>query len=335
MNAVRRFSCTDAPLQIHGLFAGSLPDHFFRLPPALDSVLPEPLVDRARHPAGGRIRFRTDAPEITVRMALDTLTVDWAIAMCGSAAMVAAVGMGKSLRYAGLVCPKQYDEMTPSLTLRKEPKMEDVTLFLPRNERLHAVTIEVPDGARVEAPTPYAVPEPIVFYGSSITEGGCASRVTNAYPALLSKWLNADTLNLGFSGAAKGELPLAEYIAGLKMSAFVYDYDHNAPTPGDLAATHGPFFRKIRQRQPGLPILILSRPDFDSNPADSAARRDIVRRTAENAAAAGDAHTFFVDGQTFFGPADRADCTVDQCHPNDLGFYRMAEAIYPILKKAL
>ena len=93
-----------------------------------------------------------------------------------------------------------------------------------------------------KSPTPYVVEKPIVFYGSSITEGGCASRVTNAYPALLSKWLNADYINLGFSGSAKGEIPVAEFIAEQSMSAFVYDYDHNAPNPEHLAATHEAFF---------------------------------------------------------------------------------------------
>ncbi len=332
---MRQLTCADAPVQVYGLLWESLPDHFYRLPPSLDSVLPQKLSDRGKSAAGGRIRFRTDAAEVTIRMELETLTVDWAIALCGSAGAVAAVGTGESMRYAGLVSPKQYNETSPVLTLHKEPVMEDVTLFLPRNERLRSVTFEVADDARVEPPTPYRVQKPIVFYGSSITEGGCASRVTNAYTALLGKWLDADTVNLGFSGAAKGELPVAEFIAGLSMSAFVYDYDHNAPSPEHLAATHEPFFKVIRAAHPTLPILILSKPDFDSHPADAEARRNAIRRTYQNAVSAGDAHVFWLDGESFFGVSDRAECTVDGCHPNDLGFMRMAQAVYPVLKAAL
>ena len=332
---MQQFTCADAPVHAYGLLTEALPDHFYRLPPALASVLPEKLVSRGQSPAGGRIRFRTDASEITIRITLETLTVDWAIALCGSAGAVAAVGTSEAMRYAGLVSPRQYDETSPTLLLQKEPVMEDVTLFLPRNERVRSVVFSVADNARVGAPTPYRVAKPIVFYGSSITEGGCASRVTNAYPALLGKWLDADTVNLGFSGAAKGELPLAKFIAGLTMSAFVYDYDHNAPSPAHLAETHEPFFQVIRQQNPDLPILILSKPDFDSHPADATARRAIIRQTWQNAVDAGDAHTFFIDGQTLFGTADRAECTVDGCHPNDLGFMRMAKTIYPVLRAIL
>ncbi len=281
------------------------------------------------------MRFRTDAAEVTAHMELDTLTVDFAIPLCGSAGAVAALGTGADMRYAGLLCPRQYDQRLVSLTFVKAPVMEDVTLFLPRNEVVRSVWFTLPDGAKVEAPTPYAVERPIVFYGSSITEGGCASRVTNAYPALVSKWLNADYINLGFSGLAKGELPVAQFIARHEMSAFVYDYDHNAPNPAHLMATHEPFFKVIRNAHPKLPILIQTKPDPDTNPADAAARREIIRATFLRAQAAGDEHVRFIDGQTFFGQTGRADCTVDGCHPNDLGFMRMAETVYPVLKEML
>lgn len=330
---MQRITCADAPIRVYGLLQESLPECFHRLPQQL--ALPQELLSRARTPAGGRVRFRTDAPQVTAHMELDTLTVDFAIPLCGSAGAVAAVGTGAGMRYAGLLCPRKYDERSVSLTFAKDPVMEDVTLFLPRNEAVRSVWFTLPDGAKVEPPTPYAVEKPIVFYGSSITEGGCASRVTNAYPALLSKWLNADFINLGFSGLAKGELPVARFIAGHAMSAFVYDYDHNAPSPAHLAATHEPFFRVIRDAHPTLPILILTKPDSDANPADAAARREVIRGTFLRAQAAGDRHVAFLDGHAFFGASDRADCAVDNCHPNDLGFMRMAETVYPVLKEML
>ncbi len=332
---MKRLTCADAPIQTFGLLRTLLPQHFYRLPPSLDNELPEKLAVRGKSPVGGRVRFRTDAAEVTVRMELETLTVDWAIALCGSAGAVAAVGTGRDMRYAGPVSPRSYDQKSLVFSFKKTASMEDVTVFLPRNEILRSVEIEVDDHAKVEAPTPYSIGKPIVFYGSSITEGGCSSRVTNAYPALLSKWLFSDYINLGFSGAARGEPAMARYIAGLEMSAFVYDYDHNAPSADHLRDTHEPFFRIIRKMNPDLPILILSKPDFDSSPADASARRDIIRKTYLHAVEAGDKHVVFLDGQTFFGEADRPECTVDGCHPNDLGFMRMAEVIYPYLKHVL
>ena len=100
-------------------------------------------------------------------------------------------------------------------------------------------------------------------------------------------------------------------------------------------ATHEPFFRIIREAQPSLPIVLLSRPNFDADPADGARRREVVRRTYELARAAGDKRVWFIDGQELFGTELRDACTVDGCHPNDLGFYRMYRRIRPVLEEAL
>ena len=89
--------------------------------------------------------------------------------------------------------------------------------------------IGIKEGSRTETPDKYINKKPVVFYGSSITQGGCASRPGNIYQNFLSRALNVDYLCLGFSGNAKGEKEIAEYMAKLHMCAFVSDYDHNAP----------------------------------------------------------------------------------------------------------
>ena len=124
------------------------------------------------------------------------------------------------------------------------------------------------------------------------------------------------------------------------MSLFVYDYDHNAFNAEHLAQTHEPFFRIIREAQPDLPVLMLSKPDFDGNYTAasrevSARRRDIIRATWEHALDAGDSLVWFLDGETLFGTEDRDSCTADACHPNDLGFARMAQAVIPVVKEIL
>jgi len=124
------------------------------------------------------------------------------------------------------------------------------------------------------------------------------------------------------------------------MSAFVLDYDHNAPTPEHLQNTHYPFYKAVREQQPELPILMMSKPDFDSDYTEAAMeenriRRDIVKATYEKALSEGDKKVWFLDGQTLFGDTDRDSCTADGCHPNDLGFYRMAERVLPYLREML
>ncbi|HBQ64448.1 MAG TPA: hypothetical protein DD727_05925 [Clostridiales bacterium] len=142
-------------------------------------------------------------------------------------------------------------------------------------------------------------------------------------------------VNLGFGGGARGEPEVAELISSLAMSAFIMDYDHNAPDAEFLNKTHEPFFNIIRKAHPSLPVIIISRPDFDDDPCAAAARREVIRVTYRNALNAGDRHVSLINGQELFGETDRDACTVDTCHPNDLGFMRMAERIFPVVKQAL
>ena len=183
-------------------------------------------------------------------------------------------------------------------------------------------------------PEPYATEFPVVYYGSSITQGASASKPSGAYQNLLSLFLNIDHINLGFSGNAKGEQSMADYIASLKMSAFVMDYDYNAPTPEHLKETHEPFFKTIREAHPNLPILILSRPKYYPND-EELLRRDIVRQTYENALSNGDKNVYFIEGNTLMSDEIKDLGTVDGTHPTDLGFFSMAKRIEPMLKEML
>jgi hypothetical protein len=150
---------------------------------------------------------------------------------------------------------------------------------------------------------------------------------------MLCRAVDAPQVNLGFSGCGRGEPAVAEAIAGLDLAVFVLDYDHNAPTVAHLESTHAPFFNIVRSGNPSLPIILMSRCDFHGSPAD-VERRDAIRRTYASAVAAGDTRVWFVDGETLFGTEDREACTVDGCHPNDLGFYRMFRTVLPVLEKA-
>ena len=174
--------------------------------------------------------------------------------------------------------------------------------------------------------------KPIVFYGSSITQGGVASRPGNAYTAIASRRLCCDHINLGFSGSAKGESEIAEYIAGLDMKAFVYDYDHNAPNSEHLRLTHEKLYRRIRESHSDIPYIMISKPTGYEH---DRVRRAIIMDTYRNAVNDGDENVYFLDGATLFVGDEREACTVDGCHPNDLGFYRFAKALEPILKACL
>jgi len=329
------YSCTDTPIRLCGLCVNGADGNFWRMPADVVDTINDGVKGLGRRSTGGRVRFRTNSKAVSVKVTLKTLSVDPCIPLPGSAGADVFLGTGLTARYVCVIAPRNYNDLTNEKTFNKAGDFEQVTINLPRNEQVAAVVIGLDDGAELTAPLPYAFEKPIVYYGSSITEGGCATRPGNAYTALLSRWLDADYYNWGFSGNARGETAMARFIAGREMALFVYDYDHNAPSVEHLSETHRPFFNIIRQAQPELPILMVSKPDFDSCPEDNAKRRAIIAGTYESAVAAGDRNVWFVDGETLFGKFDRSNCTIDGCHPNDLGFMRMAETLYPLARRIL
>ena len=210
--------------------------------------------------------------------------------------------------------------------------MEDITVFLPRNETITYFELSIDDKYNVEEPTPYINKKPVIFYGSSFVEGGCPTRVGCKYVSMLSNRMNIDILNYGFSGNARGNLDIAEYIFDKNPCVFVFDYDHNAPDTELLRNTHEPFFKKIRKAFPNVPIIIMSMPDFGFY-TDTDERKSIIKSTYENAVNSGDKLISFIDGSEYFPKEVLYDCTVDATHPNDMGFHYMALRIQKELEK--
>lgn len=283
---------------------------------------------------GARMCFRTDSEKFRIKIELETLSFDLGMSIFACQSAHVLIGERKNARFAGLVFPENYEQKSFEGEFTKSREMEDVTVFLPTAELISDVWIEIEDGARIEAPTPYKYSKPMLYYGSSITEGAHATRPSNAYTALVSSHLDIDYYNFGFSGSAKGHLDFAEYICKQDISIFVLDYDHNAPDTKYLEKTHESFFKYIRERKPELPIIITTSPDFDYA-EDKALRREIIRKTYTNAVNSADKNVYFVDGETFFGTVDRHSCTSDTTHPNDLGHYRMAQVLEPVIKGVL
>ena len=330
---MKTFICTPErqnPMRVFGLLPYYDGEGFSKCHRAILEQIPR-IAGLGARSCGGRICFRTNTKKLVLRMTLAHVCYDIGISTYGCSSADVYIGMRPNAKFVGLLNPpgdkREQSDVTAERIFYLNGDWQDVTIVLPRNETVTAFAVEIDDDAEIAEPTPYRNTRPVVFYGSSITEGGCATRVGCNYVSLLSNRLNIDVINYGFSGNARGDLRFAEYILKSNPSIFVYDYDHNAPSPAELAATHEPFFRLIREARPDLPIIMMTRPDFGCD--DAAERRPIVRRTYENALAAGDRLVRFIDGGTFFPPALVRDCSTDCCHPNDMGFHYMAEAVAP------
>ena len=309
--------------------------YYHRMPLGVAGAASEDVVSMCRQTAGGRVRFVTDSPFVAVHADL------WHNLQYPNLNLISTAGFGvfagreqAAEEFAGMCvapvgAPEQRDYLTPL-----PEGMRRVTVYMPLYGGVKTLYIGVRRGSLVKEAPKYRVDKPAVFYGSSITQGGCASCPGNSYQGMISRSLDMDYVNLGFSGCGRGEQCVAEYIAGLDMSAFVLDYDHNAPTPEHLRATHYPFFETVRRSHPELPVIMVSRPVLRPS-AEERERIAIIRESCCRAAGGGDKHVYFVDGSCFMrGYA--ADCwSVDGCHPNDLGFAQMAQVLENVLRQAL
>lgn len=330
----------EPPMQIQGLIPNA-EKTFCRLPPGLGETISKSVAELAWSTAGAVVRFKTDAPSLCVAGALRDNGLMFHMSVCGqSGCELYEERDDGTFRQVSIVHPnvrQNFAGIDPFFQAEIATNGEGTRgyiLYLPLYNGLRKLLIGLPAGAAVESPRKQTVEKPVTFYGSSITQGGCVPKAGTCYTSILGRRLDAATYNLGFSGAARGEDAIADYLASVDMSAFVLDYDHNTPTPEELMATHERLFRTVRRAQPNLPIVMLSRPDVDGDP-NADARRAVVRRTWENAKATGDEKVWFVDGATLFGKTDRDLCTVDGCHPNALGSLRMADAVEPFLREAL
>lgn len=330
---MNEYSFRQEPFRLFGVPNFEKTGKLERVPQKLREELPS-LSFLGRRCPGARVCFRTDSTKVKVKLVFETLSIDVGMSIYSCQSAYVFVGPRPTARYAGLVRPANYETKVAENTFSKSSEVEDVTIYLPRNEILSDIVIGLDDGCQLLPPTPYKHSVPILYYGSSITEGGCCSKASNAYNALISRWLDVDYYNFGFSGNARGELAMADYINTIDMSIFVMDYDHNAPTVQHLRDTHEPFFKRIREKNPDLPVVFMSRPVYYAN-EDNIARREVIFRTYQNALAEGDQNVYFVDGFTFFPEEERFACANDNVHPNDLGFYRMAQKICPVIDHIL
>ena len=322
------------PFKVYGLLRTNLGDTqtvvWSRMPDEVAKDISIHVHNISKQTTGGRIRFKTDSPYIALnvknlpRPPMPQLT------------LVAQVGFDLYIDneyYNSYIPPSNITVGYESVVDFPSSEMREITLNFPLYYGVEDVFVGIKEGSKLEAASDYLDMPPIVYYGSSITQGGCANRPGNTYEAIIARETNVDFVALGFGGGAKGEPLMAEYVAGLDMSLFVLDYDHNAPTPEYLDETHENFFKIVRKAHPELPIIMISRPVYYPKP-DELVRRDIVKKTYENALANGDKNVYFIDGTTLLEEC-RNNGTVDGIHPTDYGFACMARKICPVIKEIL
>jgi lysophospholipase L1-like esterase len=310
---------------------------FWRLPANSKDAFPKEVWNLSLDSTGGRIRFRTDSSTVALRL-------EWPHPS-GMRNMHSFGQSGVDLyvrnTYRGTAVPDKDaapGKVYEHVYFKDQPRlMRDITIYLALYSPVKVLEIGLDKNTALEFATPFAVPAPVVFYGTSITQGGCASRPGMSYQAILGRRLNINHINLGFSGNGKGETAVARAVAEIDAAAFVLDFAQNNGDVDSLAQVYDPFIGILRDRHPDTPIVAIT-PIYAASEATGSQRneqmRALIRKVVSRRIAAGDSHLQLVEGTDLLGPS-RGDGLVDGTHPNDLGFQWMAEGLAERLRKVM
>jgi len=318
-------------------------EHFYdRLPLRARGAVREPVWNLAQRSAGLCARFMTDATTIRVRWKLRMERLGMENMGAGGVS-----GMDLYIRndhggwgWVGEAAPNQIDTNTRDLVTGLPPGWHEFLLYLPLYNGVESVELGIPSMASLSKapPRPEARSKPIVIYGTSITEGGDASRPGMAYPAILGRRLDRPVINLGFSGNGPMELEVARFLKELDPAVFVLDClpNMNAAQVKERAV---PFVKILREARPETPIVLVENITYQGSRylaerREGAASKNAALQAAyKELTASGIQKLFYIAGAGLLGDDDEA--TVDGTHPTDLGMMRMAGTMEPVLRQAL
>ena len=333
MDNITFYDIKKPPFEIFGLYGTYKENGYCRIPESVAKATSARVSELYRHTSGGRIRFKTDSDVLVIRTKNRCALTYHATPALRSGYDV-YIDRPQGAICLGCTKPEPFSITEYEFTFQLGGGEKELTVNMPLYGNVEDVSLGLRADAMIAAHTPYKYNIPIVFYGSSITQGACASRPGRSYEAIISRKYDVNFTNLGFSGACRAEKAIVEYMATLEMSAFVSDYDHNAPTREHLAATHHYLYETIRQKHPKIPYFMITRPNFYYN-EDCIGRRDIIMQSYLDARAAGDKNVYFIDGSAFWSGQAVSDLTLDMTHPNDEGFRRMADYIGDVMSKVM
>ena len=315
-----------------------------RLPASAEGVVRGPVWTLSRDSAGMLIRFRTDATTIWARWTLisDELELPHMPAT-GVSGLDLYAATDDGYRWVGYGRPVEFPTNSARLAHGMSPGDRDFLLYLPLYNGVSRVEIGLPGGSSIDASPPREATRarPIVFYGTSITQGGCASRPGATHVAILGRELNRPVVNLGFSGHGRLDLELAPMLAEIDAELYVIDCLPNLNADG-VRDRIVPFVEALRARRPDVPVLLVEDRTFTNawilpSRADAhARRRAALREGFERLRNDGHDHLFYLAGDDLLG--EDGEGTVDGSHPTDLGFQRQAAAfraaLLPILDRS-
>ncbi len=312
-----------------------------RLPAKCEGLVRGPVWNLQQDSAGICARFTTNAKEIQGRWTLtsDDLAMPHMPASGVSGLDLYGRDETGSWRWVGATKPTAVQN-TAKLATGLDGKEREYMLYLPLYNGVKSVELGLPAGASFSqgAPRLQGREKPVVYYGTSITHGGSASRPGMGHPAMLGRWLDRPFVNLGFSGNGRMDLELAPIIGEIDAAAFVIDCLPNM-NAGTLSQRAVPFVRALRSARPDTPIVLVEDRSYTGSSFRKGQRdrqsksRAALRKAFATLTEEGIQGLTYLEGSNLLG--HDGEGAVDGSHPTDLGFMRQAKAFEPVLRGVL
>ena len=312
---------------------------FDRFPAAAEKTVPPDVWTLSRDSAGMAVRFETDAQTIRVRMKLlnEKLARPNMPATGVSGLDLYARDTTGRWRWVAVTKPEKQEfeaDLIPGLALA--PGRREYLAYLPLYNGVESLAIGVPEGAAFQRLAPRG--KPIVFYGTSITHGACASRPGMAHVAILGRRLERPVANVGFSGNGRMDAAVGDLLARVDAACYVIDCLPNMDAKL-VRERCAPLVKQLRAARPAVPIVLVEDRRFTNEwilPAKKAhhdANHAALREAFDALRRDGVGGLFYLQGDGLLG--DDGEGAVDASHPTDLGFLRQADAFEPVLREAL
>lgn len=314
---------------------------FDRLPAKAKGVVRPPVWSLSKHSAGIAVRFVTDATTIKAKWKLTSpsLAMNHMAATGVSGLDLYVKTESGAWRWLAVGRPSQQSNNT-TLISGLIPGKREYFLYLPLYNGVTSVEIGIPESSQLwkAPPREAGKDKPLIFWGTSITQGGCASRTGMVHTAILGRRLNRPVINLGFSGNGRMEPEVAKLIAELDASVFIMDCLPNV-TADVVARETEPLVKTLRAAHPETPILLVEDRTYSnaylkkSSQERHRTSRQALREAYERLKKEGVKNLYYLEGDGLLG--DDTEGTVDSSHPTDLGFFRQADAFEKVLKPIL
>lgn len=327
-----------AELTVQGRAFPESPE-FHRIDTAKYADLPPTVKKLYTNSAGLFVTFRTNST---------TLSIDWETAnatLGNNATPIMSRGFDAYVKepdgwhFAGVARPNLKDEKSSfTMVENMEGTEKEFLLHFPLYKELKSFQLRIDEGASF-TPTVQEFDKKIIVYGSSIVHGASASRPGMAYPAKISRNLQANVINMGVSGNARMELSVAQMINDIEdVDLIVMDCVPNC-SPQQVKERTFAFVQELRKAHPDTPILMIESIIRQIGNYDQKWKQRLHDQNAnfkteyERLVAAGYDNLFYIPADHLIG--DDHEGTVDGTHPTDVGFARMVEIIQPEIEKIL